>query len=335
MKRILTVLLAASAILTFAACGTQQGGSSSAPSSSAVSSQGASSQVSSEPEKQPATILKVTVEGEIPQTASENASQAADGTLPELTVAGADLTPEQLVEEMEALYAGTGKYEGLPVATIETNEGVIKIRLFPEQAPKAVENFMTHAKNGYYDGLTFHRVINEFMIQGGDPTGTGTAGESIWGDDFTDEFSYIAHNFRGSLSMANRGSNTNGSQFFIVQRNPAAISEEERQKYIAMMYQNLFEGKVALYQEEVGKAQAAGKSEEEVQAMVNELNAKLTEEANQGIPESFAAQMEPVLARYEELGGTPHLDYKHTVFGYVIEGMDVVDKIAAEYATEG
>ena len=101
---------------------------------------------------------------------------------------------------------------------METNYGTIKIRLFPKVAPKAVENFKTHVENGYYDGLTFHRVIEGFMIQGGDPIGNGTGGESIWGKPFEDEFDINYHNFRGTLSMANAGPNTNGSQFFIVQK---------------------------------------------------------------------------------------------------------------------
>lgn len=80
-----------------------------------------------------------------------------------------------------------------------------------------VENFVTHAKEGYYDGVTFHRVINDFMIQGGDPEGTGMGGESIWGTAFEDEFSEDLLPIRGALCMANAGANTNGSQFFIVQ----------------------------------------------------------------------------------------------------------------------
>ena len=106
---------------------------------------------------------------------------------------------------------------GEEVAVIKTSKGDIFVRLFPEHAPKAVENFKTHAKNGYYDGLIFHRVINDFMIQGGDPTGSGMGGESIWGKSFEDEFTPKLHNLRGALSMANAGPNTNGSQFFIVQ----------------------------------------------------------------------------------------------------------------------
>ena len=98
-----------------------------------------------------------------------------------------------------------------------TSMGNIEIKLFPKQAPKTVENFMKHAKDGYYDGLTFHRVINNFMIQGGDPSGDGTGGNSIWNKPFEDEFSNQLYNIRGALSMANAGPNTNGSQFFIVQ----------------------------------------------------------------------------------------------------------------------
>ena len=103
-----------------------------------------------------------------------------------------------------------------PKATIKTNHGEIVIQLFPEQAPKTVENFVGLAKKGYYDGVIFHRVINDFMIQGGDPTGTGMGGESIWGHPFEDEFSNKLFNVRGALSMANSGTNTNGSQILIV-----------------------------------------------------------------------------------------------------------------------
>lgn len=101
-------------------------------------------------------------------------------------------------------------------AIMTTNQGDIEIKLRADIAPKAVENFVTHAKNGYYDGLIFHRVIKNFMIQGGDPTGTGTAGESIWGEKFEDEFAPNAvFDKAGILAMANAGPNTNGSQFFI------------------------------------------------------------------------------------------------------------------------
>ena len=100
--------------------------------------------------------------------------------------------------------------------------GDIKVKFFEDVAPKAVENFTTHAKEGYYNGVTFHRVINEFMIQGGDPEGTGMGGESIWGEDFEEELSEELVPYRGSLCMASRGlqnSPSLGSQFFITQAN--------------------------------------------------------------------------------------------------------------------
>jgi peptidyl-prolyl cis-trans isomerase B (cyclophilin B) len=102
-------------------------------------------------------------------------------------------------------------------AIIHTNLGDMRVQLFPAQAPKTVENFVELSKQGYYDGVIFHRIIQDFMIQGGDPTGTGMGGESIYGEKFEDEFSEEVFNLRGALSMANAGPNTNGSQFFIVQ----------------------------------------------------------------------------------------------------------------------
>ncbi len=152
---------------------------------------------------------------------------------------------------------------------MNTSMGTIKIKLFPELAPKTVENFLTHAKDGYYDGVIFHRVIKDFMIQGGDPEGTGRGGESIYGEGFEDEISDRLYNFRGALSMANAGPGTNGSQFFIVQ---------------------------------------------------------LPELPEEGMPS--AEVPEEVREEYATNGGTPWLDGKHTVFGHVVEGMDIVDAIA-------
>ena len=158
-----------------------------------------------------------------------------------------------------------------PKAILKTSYGDIEIQLFPEQAPMPVENFVRLAQKGYYDGTTFHRVISDFMIQGGDPQGDGTGGTSIWNHPFEDEFSRELFNLRGALSMANSGPNTNGSQFFIVQ--------------------------------------------------------------NKNMPKRYIKQMEPagypkeIINAYKQ-GGTPWLDGRHTVFGQVISGMDIVDKIA-------
>lgn len=164
---------------------------------------------------------------------------------------------------------------GDTVAVMHTNMGDIEIKLFPEKAPKTVENFTTHAKNGYYNGIVFHRVIKDFMIQGGDPTATGMGGESIWGHSFEDEFTPELHNLRGALCMANAGPNTNGSQFFIVQAN----------------------------------------------AVPDNMLEQMRDLADRGFPEE-------ITEAYAAMGGTPWLDFRHTVFGQVVEGMDTVDAIA-------
>ncbi len=106
--------------------------------------------------------------------------------------------------------------EKSPIVVLETNVGEIELKMYPQAAPLAVENFVTHVKNGYYDGHIFHRVIKGFMIQGGDPTGTGTGGESIWKKEFKNEYApNLTFNKPFLLAMANHGPNTNGSQFFI------------------------------------------------------------------------------------------------------------------------
>ena len=106
-------------------------------------------------------------------------------------------------------------------AVIQTNKGTIRVELLESDAPKTTENFITLAERGYYDGIIFHRVINGFMIQGGDPTGTGRGGESAWGGRFNDEINTQSPVYQrgykaGTMAMANAGPNTNGSQFFIM-----------------------------------------------------------------------------------------------------------------------
>lgn len=116
------------------------------------------------------------------------------------------------------LFIGLGfqAYAKDTIVVLETNVGNIELKMYPEVAPLAVENFTTHVKNGYYNGLIFHRVIKGFMIQGGDPQGTGVGGESIWGKPFKDEFApNVVFDKPFLLAMANRGPKTNGSQFFI------------------------------------------------------------------------------------------------------------------------
>ena len=114
-----------------------------------------------------------------------------------------------------------------PQVTLSTNFWDIILELYTEYAPKAVENFMWLAKSGYYDGVIFHRVIRDFMIQWGDPTGTGRGGQSIWKRAFEDEFTYDLTHKRWVISMANAGRNTNGSQFFIVTAEDASFLDRK------------------------------------------------------------------------------------------------------------
>jgi peptidyl-prolyl cis-trans isomerase B (cyclophilin B) len=163
------------------------------------------------------------------------------------------------------------------------------------------------------------------MIQGGDPTGTGMGGESIWGNSFADEFSPELHNLRGALSMANAGPNTNGSQFFIVQRDDP-ITDVDAESCLRYMYG---QSQLALANSLLLDYAATSSDVNELQAVIDAMNAKLME-INQGnIPENQRKRFEAAVEAYGQLGGTPQLDYKHTVFGHVIEGMEVVDAIAA------
>ncbi len=115
------------------------------------------------------------------------------------------------------LFAGVSLYaDKNPIMVLETNQGNIELELYPKIAPKTVKNFIELSKKGYYNGTIFHRIIKRFMIQGGDPTGTGRGGESIYGDTFEDEFkANVVFDKPGIIAMANRGPGTNGSQFFI------------------------------------------------------------------------------------------------------------------------
>lgn len=219
-------------------------------------------------------------------TAQEGSSSGASSSQPESSSTGSSAPAaagDYNFEEDTTLLQFQKPADDAEIAIVTTSMGEIQIQFFPEHAPKAVENFVTHAKEGYYNGLKFHRVIKDFMIQGGDPNGTGTGGQSIWGTAFEDEFTPALHNFRGALSMANAGENTNGSQFFIVQAGPANMSAD----LLAQM---------------------------------------------KSAPDLFG---EAVAEKYAEIGGTPWLDYRHTVFGQVIKGMEVVDAIANVATTAG
>ncbi|MDR1674457.1 MAG: peptidylprolyl isomerase [Oscillospiraceae bacterium] len=165
--------------------------------------------------------------------------------------------------------------EDIVVLTI-ANYGDVKIKLFEDLAPKGSQNFRELTAQGYYDGLTFHRIISQFMIQGGDPMGTGTGGESIWGGKFDGGIPKDLYHFTGAVAYANSGStSTNGSQFYIVVNKPiddAYLDGIEQQKGT-----------------------------------------------------KFDAQ---VREKYKEVGGEPFLDGDYTVFGQVIEGMEIVEEIS-------
>ncbi len=144
-------------------------------------------------------------------------------------------------------------HKGETVAEIVVKDfGSIHVRFFEDAAPKAVENFVTLAKEGYYNGLTFHRIIKDFMIQSGDPTGSGSGGESIWETPFKDEFTSKLQPYRGALCMANSGPDTNGSQFFIVQS--SQTYNEEVLKQIELKYDLSFNKKAIELYGKVGGA---------------------------------------------------------------------------------
>ena len=196
---------------------------------------------------------------------------------------------------------------GEELAIIHTSMGDITIRFFPEEAPMAVENFKTHARNGFYDGVIFHRVIPGFMIQGGCPLGTGTGGEDIWGGRFGLEPSFNLRHFRGALAMAHAGPGTIGSQFYIVQ------NQDLRSDFVRQ-----FNHYLDNLDEFVG---AFGDG---TRIYLGDIH---TEES---------------LRHFIEHGGTPSLDWfwstdrmgnpnpahAHPVFAHVVDGMDVVDAIA-------
>jgi len=199
MKKIVLPLVVLSAVLLLSACGEKKPDTTTTP------------PVATEQE-----VAAGTQSDETTAKTTACASDDATCTANEATETAAKETDLSLSKTMSFDQTAPAQ-SGEQIATLTTNHGVIKIRLFNSKTPKSVENFVTHAKAGYYNGLTFHRVIDGFMIQGGDPKGDGTGGESIWEKPFSDEFDPDLSNITGSLAMANAGPNTNGSQFFINQ----------------------------------------------------------------------------------------------------------------------
>ena len=188
----------------------------------------------------------------------------------------------ELDESEGTLYQYEKPNTGDEIAIFHTNLGKITVRFFPEEAPKAVENFIELAQNGYYNNCTFYRVVSDFVIQSGNPENTLTGGESKWGKPFEDEFSAKLHNLYGALCMANTGEpNSNGSQFYFVTN-----------KNLASRYYSALE------------------------------------DTQRETPEY--GYTDKIINAYKENGGCPWLDRAHTVFGQVIDGYDVLDKIGRQ-----
>lgn len=192
---------------------------------------------------------------------------------------------------------------GEDVAVLTTSMGTMKLRLFPEAAPKTVENFKGLIQKGYYNDLTFHRVMKDFMIQGGDPNGDGTGGASIWNKPFEDEFNDNLLNLRGSVAMANSGKDTNGSQFFINQAGPEKFAGWDYYEQAFEMYKKYPDEFIEKYKYPWVNMDKATQKYKDI---------------------------------YLENGGNPGLDgayniigLGHTVFAQVYEGLDVLDKIAS------
>jgi cyclophilin family peptidyl-prolyl cis-trans isomerase len=230
--------------------------------------------------------------------AEENTSAAANVLSQEELVQPENLKPQKSGEEPGFQLDPPEKGEEIAVVTM-TDGSSFQLRFFPEAAPKAVYNFKKLALSGYYDGLTFHRVIEGFMIQGGDPEGNGTGGESIWQEPFEDEFQENLLNLDGAVSMANSGANTNGSQFFINCTGNTPVDWE--------IYQQGYE----MYKSD-------------------------PDNFPYGKWIDMDAVSDQVKELYTEHGGNPNLDGSystdgtgHTVFAQVFSGMDVVEKISA------
>lgn len=223
-----------------------------------------------------------------------------------------------------------GPEAGDTVAIMHTNMGDISIRLFPDAAPKTVQNFITLANQGKYNGVTFHRVIKDFMIQGGDfEKGDGTGGSSIYGEKFEDEFNAKLMNLRGSLAMANAGPGTNGSQFFINQGGPSGKTAEQLKKSAEQTKESL-------------KKQSTVEVYNQYLSYYGQSFLTYYPTYEDFYADYYCGQLCPVVdfvpdevwELYAQHGGNMHLDgawrYSggHTVFGQVYEGMDVVDAIA-------
>ena len=225
--------------------------------------------------------------------------------------------------------------EGEEIAIMHTNMGDIYIRFFPEAAPKAVENFKTHAKNGYYNGVKFHKILKDFVLQTGDPTGLGDGGESIWGEDFETEFDQKLLNLKGAISMAKTGNDKNASQFFI-NRSDSGISDYKAQYDIANVYADYvytYEHKLEVNRSLSNPAISGRDFLAEFLAVYPDLDSFI-EKYYTGLKPLSHLVPDEVWDLYNRVGGNIQLDGAwrsmggHTVFAQVFDGSDTVETIA-------
>lgn len=272
--------------------------------------------------------------GNTSESKTQDSTEVMTTTMPESTSDEAEKTEKTAVEVLEKLginaetlgispdiYYDTKNKVGFQleppkagdtIAVLHTSEGDITLRFFPEQAPKTVTNFITLAKEGKYNDTVFHRVINDFMIQGGEyDNGNGT---SSYGANFEDEFCDKLFNIRGSVAMANSGYDTNSSQFFINQKDAEAFKQSGGWKSLEEQWDNV-------------RSLLKNYKDSDLLSTFILQNGSFCYDTNI-VPDE-------VKKLYEENGGNAHLDgaYNsvdrgHTVFAQVIDGMDVVDKIA-------
>ncbi len=217
---------------------------------------------------------------------------------------------------------------GEKIVVLETSMGNMYIRLFPKSAPITVTNFVGLVEAGYYDGISFHRVISDFMIQGGDPEGTGMGGTSVWGDKFEDEFNANLLNIRGSLSMANSGLATNGSQFFINQNSESTSKTYyDYNSIYSQLEASSGDGLRAEYEQYKSQLTEYADADAYVKAVIDQYIGK-----NMIFSDSVSNEAWEI---YKNCGGNIHLDgaFKggyggHSVFGQVFKGISVLDAIA-------
>lgn len=245
------------------------------------------------------------------ETTKESVSNTTNADDLGIDLKALGIEPEILYSDKEYGFQLDMPVKGDTVAIMHTNMGDIHIRLFEEECPNTVKNFIELAKDGKYNGTIFHRIIDNFMIQGGDfENADGTGGTTYNGEVLKDEFCDKLVNLRGSLAMANSGRDTNGSQFFINQADATNYD---------------FETQKATWESYKGQLKDMANQTESLSNIMNYYSFYNTDIVS-----------DEIVKLYEENGGNSHLDgaytYNdkgHTVFGQVYEGMDVVDTIAA------